>query len=175
MMGRSYGTRAHEGWTLSDYELTHGTILRRIVAFVLDGVIVAVISAMLWVILFLFGLLTLGLGMPLLGLLPVVPLLYNWFSVLSPLSATPGQALMGLVVRRDADLGPPEPLAALVWVLVFYVSLALSGIPLLLALFTARRRTAHDIAAELVVVRAQALTRAAASWNMPPAGGPPFA
>lgn len=142
---------------ISDQEMTQGTIVRRIGAFLIDGVVVLIVWKVLAVAFFLFGLVTLGLGMGLLGLLPIVPPLYNWLSLLSPLSATPGQALLGLQVRRDSDLGPPGGLAALIWVLGFYVSLALSGVPLALALFSARRRTLHDIASGLVVVRADAL------------------
>ena len=156
------------------YDLTRGTLTRRIVAFVLDGVILLIGVKLLAALLFVFGIITLGLGMPLLSLLPVVPLLYNWLSLLSPLSATPGQAMVGLAVRRDADLGPPGGLAALVWVLGFYVSLALSGLPLLLALLTERKRTAHDLISGLVVVRAEALTRGPGFWNMR-AGGSPYA
>jgi len=156
------------------WALTHGTIWRRIVAFVLDGIIVLILVKAIAVVLILFGVVTLGLGLPLLALLPTVPVFYNWLTVMSGLSATPGQALMGLVVRRDEDLGPPGGFAALIWVIGFYVSLALSGLPLLLALFSARRRTAHDVIAGLVVVRAEALTGSAWSWNMR-AGGPPFA
>ena len=117
--------------------------------------------------LFLFGILTLGLGMPLLALLPFIPALYNWLSVISPLSATPGQALLGLSLRRDADLGPLDAFAAAIWVMGFYVSLALSGLPMLVALFNARSRTLHDIAAGLVVIRARALTEAVGAPNMP--------
>ena len=155
-------------------DLTRGTRTRRIVAFVLDGLILLIGVKLLAAALFVFGVITLGLGMPLLSLLPVVPLLYNWLSLLSPLSATPGQAMVGLAVRRDADLGPPGGLAALVWVLGFYVSLALSGLPLLLALFTEGKRTGHDLLSGLVVVRARALTGGPRFWNMR-AGGSPFA
>ncbi|MDA8249578.1 MAG: RDD family protein [Rhodospirillales bacterium] len=156
------------------YELIRGTRLRRIVAFLLDGLILAIGIRLLAGVLFLFGIVTLGLGMPLFGLLPVVPLLYNWLSLLSGLSATPGQAMMGLIVRRNDDLGPPGALAALVWVIGFYVSLALSGLPLLLALFTEGKRTGHDLLSGLVVVRARALTGGPRFWNMR-AGGSPFA
>lgn len=156
---------------MEDDILTSGTIGRRLVGFVIDGIIVLVIWKLLAVALFIFGILTLGLGLPLLAMLPAVPPLYNWFSLISPLSATPGQAAMGLVVRRDDDFGPPGPLAAAIWVGGFYLSLALSGLPLLAALFSPRRRTLHDIAAGLVVVRSRALTAATGFWNMAP-GGP---
>jgi len=154
--------------------LLRGTRTRRVIAFLLDGVIVLILWKLLAVALFLFGIVTLGLGMPLLGLLPVLPFFYNWLSLLSGLSATPGQAMMGLIVRRDADLGRPDGLAALVWVIGFYVSVALSGIPFLLALLTVHKRTGHDLVSGLVVVRARALTRGPGFWNMA-AGGSPYA
>ena len=156
------------------YALIRGTITRRLLAFVLDALILFMVVRLLGGVLTVFGIVTLGLGMPLLGVLPVVPVLYNWISLLSPLSATPGQAMMGLIVRRDRDLGPPGAIAALIWVAGFYVSLAFSGLPLLLALFTLRRRTAHDLLAGLVVVRARALTGGPGYWNMR-MGGSPFA
>lgn len=92
---------------ISDQEMTQGTIVRRIGAFLIDGVVVLIVWKVLAVAFFLFGLVTLGLGMGLLGLLPIVPPLYNWLSLLSPLSATPGQALLGLQVHRDSILVRP--------------------------------------------------------------------
>ena len=74
--------------------------------------------------------------------------------VAGPASATPGQQALGLVVRRNDDLGRPTPLQALVFTLVFYLTLATTGLLLLFALFTVRQRTLHDLASGLVVVRA---------------------
>lgn len=159
---------------ISDADLTGGILLRRVFAFLLDGVIVLLIWKLAAICLVLFGILTLGLGMPLLALLPFVPAAYNWLSLLSPLSATPGQALMGLRIVRNEDLGAPGGFAAIIWVLGFYLSLALSGLPLLLALFDARHRTFHDFASGLVVVRARALTPTSGFENMS-TGGPPYA
>ena len=158
---------------VSDAEMTGGTLGRRMVAFLADGIILLIVCKALAALLFVFGILTLGLGLPLLALLPVVPPLYNWLAIASPLSATPGQALLGLSVRRNDDLGPPGGGAALVFVLGFYLSLALSGLPLLLALFSSRHRTFHDFASGLVVVRSRALTSAPGFWNMPAGGSPP--
>jgi uncharacterized RDD family membrane protein YckC len=162
-----------DAWAM-EAMLSRGTIPRRILAFVADGVVVLVITKVLAVIFFMFGILTLGLAMPLLALLPFVAPLYNWLSLVSPLCATPGQALLGLTVRDHVDLGPPSMPAALVWTVGFYASLALSGLPLLLALFTPRHRTAHDILSGLVVVRVRALTGWLGPWNIS-AGGPPDA
>jgi uncharacterized RDD family membrane protein YckC len=55
----------------------------------------------------------------------------------------------------------------LVSVLLFYLTLATSGLLLLVALFTLRHRTLHDILSGLVVVRVRALTAGAGGWNMP--------
>ena len=76
-----------------------------------------------------------------------------------------------MIVRRDDDLGRPTLVQAFVFTLVFYLTLAATGLLLLIALFTVRHRTLHDLASGLVVVRAQALTRALGSWNMQ--GGSP--
>ncbi len=162
-----------EAWLL-EAMLSEGTIARRIAGFVVDGVLVLIITKFLAVGFFLFGILTLGLGMPLLGLLPFVAPAYNWLSLISPLAATPGQALFGLTVRDADNLAPPTALAALVWTAGFYASLALGGAPLLLVLFTARRRTLHDLLSGLVVVRARALTGWLGPWNIS-SGGPPAA
>ena len=58
---------------------------------------------------------------------------------------------------------------------MFYVTLATTGLLLLVALFTVRQRTLHDLASGLVVVRVArgALTRGPGSWNMH--GGSPYA
>jgi uncharacterized RDD family membrane protein YckC len=77
--------------------------------------------------------------------------------------------MMGLMVRRDADLGPPTGLQALASVLVFYLTLATSGLLLVVALFTRRHRTLHDLISGLVVVRVSAmrtLTEPRGRWNM---------
>lgn len=148
--------------------LAQGVLTRRVLAFVVDGLLCTAVIAVLWVMLLGFGLLTLGLGLPLLGLLPAVPFLYNWLSLCSPLSATPGQRLLGLVVRRDADLGPPTPLEALIWTVGFVVTISLGAVWFAAALITVRHRALHDIAAGLCVVRRQALTARPVAVN---AGG----
>lgn len=148
-----------------DEWLTEGVRSRRIVAWLLDVLLIGLIVVALWFLLMLFGLMTLGLGFPLMGILPFIPFCYHFLFVAGS-SATPGQQALGLIVRRNDDLGPPTPLQALVYTLVFYLTLALTGLLLLIALFTVRKRTLHDIASDLVVVRVRALTGGFGSWNM---------
>jgi uncharacterized RDD family membrane protein YckC len=154
---------------VDDDFLTGGVMSRRCVAWVFDIFLIAVLMWVLWWVLVMFGLLTLGLGFGAMSILPFVPFCYNFLSLLGSSSATPGQQMMGLTVRRDYDLGPPTGLQALASVLLFYVTLATSGLLLVVALFTRRHRTLHDLVSGLVVVRVRAiqtLTASGAGWNM---------
>jgi uncharacterized RDD family membrane protein YckC len=158
---------------IDDYWLTEGVLARRVFAWLIDVLLIGLIVAALWLVLLLFGVLTLGLGLPLLGALPFVPFCYHLLFVAAPASATPGQQALGLVVRRNDDLGRPTPVQALIYTLLFYLTLATTGLLLLFALFTIRHRTLHDLASGLVVVRARALTGGLGSWNMQ--SGSPYA
>lgn len=156
--------------------LTRGVMLRRVFAWFIDLLLLALILLVLWVVLMLFGLLTLGLGLPLLGVLPFVPFCYHILFLAGPSSATPGQQMLGLVVRRNDDFGRPSPLQAVISTIVFYLTLSTSGLLLLVALITLRRRTLHDLVSGLVVVRAEAmqpLTPPFGYGNIP--GGSPYA
>jgi len=158
---------------IDDYWLTEGVMTRRVFAWLLDVLLIALMLGALWFLLLLFGVLTLGLGLPLLGILPFVPFCYHLLFVAGAAAATPGQQALGLAVRRDDDLGRPSFAQAFVYTLGFYLTLATTGLLLLVALFTVRHRTLHDLASGLVVVRARALTQAFGSWNMQ--GGSPYA
>ncbi len=157
----SYTTAMQE-----DDWLTRGVLIRRMLAWVVDVLVIGALAGMLWTVLFTFGMVTLGLGLPLLGILPLVPFLYHILFLASPLSATPGQTLFGLTVRRDEDFSRPSLLAAVISTLLFYLTLATSGLLLLVALFTVRKRTLHDLLSGLVVVRERALTPASGAWNI---------
>lgn len=139
--------------TVRDEAFIAGVMSRRCLAWLLDAVLIGLLVGVLCLVLLLFGLLTFGLGFGALAVLPAVPFLYHFVSLVRPASATPGQAMMGLTVRRDEDLGPPTGLQALIFTVVFYLTMATSGLLLLIALFTVRHRTLHDLASDLVVVR----------------------
>lgn len=154
-----------------DYRLTAGVPLRRAFAWCVDGALIALAVFLLWLALLAFGLLTLGLGLPLLGLLPVVPFAYHALLMSGHRDATPGQRLLGLRVRREADLGPPTLAAALVFTVGLYLTLAAGAVWLVVALVARRHRALHDMASGLIVVRADALPSALTwrgeGWNMP--------
>ncbi|HVC62425.1 MAG TPA: RDD family protein [Acetobacteraceae bacterium] len=138
--------------------LTQGVVTRRVFAWFLDLLLLALIMLVLWLALMLFGLLTLGLGFPMLGLLPFVPFCYNVLFLAAPSSATPGQRMLGLLVRRNDDLGRPTALQAVISTIVFYLTFAPPlDLLLLIVLVTVRRRALHDLASGLVVVRTEAV------------------
>jgi len=152
-----------------DEAFIEGVMARRCLAWLIDLVLICLVLVALWIVLLLFGLLTLGLGFGAMAVLPAVTFLYHFLSLLRSSSATPGQALLGLTVRRDEDLGPPTGLQALIFTLVFYLTMATSGLLLLIALFTVRHRTLHDLASDLVVVRRHTFNtwcrQTGAVWN----------
>lgn len=146
--------------------LTEGVLLRRVWAWLIDIVAIAILATLLWLVVFALGLLTLGLGFGLMAVLPLIPLLYHTLFLLGDRTATPGQALLGLTVRRDRDLGPPDLVQAILFTGGLWLTLSIGLWPLLAALFTDRKRALHDIVSGLVVVRSEALTRDEAFANM---------
>ncbi len=160
----------------NEYLLIQGVVLRRVIGWFVDLLLLALILVVLWVVFMVFGLLTLGLGFPLLGVLPFVPFCYHILFLAGPSSGTPGQRIMGLLVRRNDDFGQPTAPQAVISTIVFYLTLATSGLLLLVVLVTDRRRTLHDLVSGLVVVRAtamQPLTPPFGYGNIP--GGSPYA
>ncbi len=93
---------------IEDDLLTRGVLTRRLLAWCVDVFLLAIVLAAFWTSGLVFGIMTLGFGLPLLGLMPLVPLAYHCLFMASGLSATPGQALMGLRVRRNDDMGRPK-------------------------------------------------------------------
>ena len=157
------------GQYVDDDFLVSGALSRRCLAWCVDFCLLGVLVAAAWIVLAMFGLLTFGLGFSALSLLPLIPFLYHVLSLLSGPTATPGQQMLGLTVRRDADLGPPTPFQVLISVLAFYLTLATSGLLLLVTPFTLRHRALHDLVSGLVVVRVQAMQALTASnqgWNI---------
>jgi uncharacterized RDD family membrane protein YckC len=85
--------------------------------------------------------------------LTLIPISYHSLLIGGPRSATFGQRLFGVEVRR-LDGGRPSLLQALVQTILFYVSMMmLSPLVLLVALFNRRKRALHDILAGTLTLR----------------------
>lgn len=136
-----------------------GVLRRRIAASVIDALFVVALSWLVWGGAMLITFLTIGLagGLLLLPWALLLPIAYGTLFIASPLSATPGQALMGLVVRSDTDGAAPSLGQALTSATLYALSWAMGGVPLLAAFFSARGRTMHDLFSGTLVARAALL------------------
>lgn len=138
-----------------------GVLRRRIVAWAIDAALVLMLSWVAWGGAALLAVFTIGLagGLLLLPWAMILPILYGTLSISSPLSATPGQAVMGLAVRSDADGAAPTLGQAFTSTTLYALSWAAGGLPLLAPLFSGRSRTLHDLFSGTLVVRSAVLAR----------------
>ena len=140
-----------------DEVLTSGVLSRRLLAWVLDWILVGILIGGFLFMATIFTVLTLGLGSGIYFLLPIIPSAYSWLSVASSLSATPGQAMAGLAIVDNESLRRPNAGQAMVWIIGYLLTLSLLFLLLGIAIFSTRHRTLHDILANLVVVRRRAV------------------
>lgn len=125
---------------LSRPELFDGVMFRRVIAYLIDVTILSGAVLFLWFLVVV----TLGLLGPIAALVtPVIPIAYHSLLIGGPNSATIGMRMMGIEVRR-LDGGRPDFGLALIQTLLFYATLALTGLLLIVALFNDRRRCLHD-------------------------------
>jgi uncharacterized RDD family membrane protein YckC len=136
----------------ADALLTRGVLARRFCAFIVDLLLIGVLSWMLAIGILIFGILTLGLGWLMFHIIPLIPFAYYTLLV-GGSSGTPGQRLFGVSVRQDPGLRRPSLPQAFVWTLLMWVSFLLACLPFALALFNPRHRAPHDLFAGLVVIR----------------------
>ncbi|SIQ54115.1 MULTISPECIES: RDD family protein [Acidiphilium] len=151
-----------------DAWLTRDVWPRRIIAFIIDIILIAVLGTVLAWVIAVLGILTLGLGFLLFHLMPLIPAIYYVAWLCTRSAATPGQRLLGLTLRQDDTLSLPVPARpslaqAIAWTVLLYLCFALSMIPFLLVLITRRHRALHDLLSGLTLVHAAALNRAPAA------------
>jgi uncharacterized RDD family membrane protein YckC len=129
---------------------------RRAVAFLIDAVVLSIALGLAYALVFVVGLLTLGLGFLLFGVVfPAVVL--GYYAVFLGDGATPGMRAMGLAMRQYSGARPGWIVAA-AHALLFYVSMTvLTPLVLLYALLDRRRRLLHDVLTDAVVIDAGVL------------------
>lgn len=137
-------------------ELFEGVLARRVIAFVIDFVLIAIPVVLAAMFIFAFGIVTLGLGFALYWLLPpgtvVWALIYFGATLGGPRSATIGMRVMNLEMRTWYG-APAYFVLGAVHAIVFWVSIsALTPFVLLVAFFNDRRRLLHDILLGTVVI-----------------------
>lgn len=142
-----------------DVRLTEGVISRRFWAYLIDLFVVAIWIVLISIAIFLFGLLTLGLGWGLFVLLPLTALtfvFYNAVTIGGPNQATVGMRTMGLRVVDPSSGRPVSMLAAAVHALLFYVAIStflLWACDVLIGFFRDDRRFLRDLLTNMLVIR----------------------
>jgi len=154
--GVSLGTRPHAYDPVANPELFEGVLARRVVAFVIDVSIIAIPLILAWIFIFVFGLVTFGLGWFLFWLLSpasvIWALVYYGMTMGSPASASIGMRAMELEMRTWYG-APAYFVLGAVHAIVFWVSVSvLTPLILLLGFFNGRRRLLHDILVGTVIV-----------------------
>jgi uncharacterized RDD family membrane protein YckC len=140
--------------SLDDVRLYEGVRTRRIIAVMIDYLIVAMLTIPVAILVFFLGILTLGLGWMLFSILvPAVAILYIWTTLGSTDQATTGMKLMGIRLDR-LDGRPIDGMTAVVHTVLFWAgNVILTPLILLVALFSDRKRTLHDLLLGTVVTR----------------------
>jgi uncharacterized RDD family membrane protein YckC len=144
-------------------ELFDGVLPRRFVAFVIDVIILAIPLIVASIFIFVFGIVTLGLGWALYGLLSpmavVWALIYYGYTLGGPASATIGMRAMEIEMRTWYG-APSYFVLGAVHAVVYWISVSmLTPLILLVGFFNARGRLLHDILVGTVVINN--VTRAA--------------
>ena len=142
---------------VDDDSLTWGVPNRRVAAFLIDWLLIALVTMIVSVVFAIIHVMTLGLLHGPAHLILIIGLIYEAGWIASPAMATPGQTAVGLSTRRSDDLGRPTLVQAIAFTGLLYLTLAAGVIWLAVAFFTHRRRAIHDMISGLVVVRAGAL------------------
>ena len=137
-------------------ELFRGVLARRVVAFLIDLVVLSVPVILACLFIALFGVVTLGLGWALFWLVSpasvVWAVIYYGASLGGPHSATLGMRVMDLELRTWYGAPGYFVLGAMHAVL-FWISVSiLSPLVVLVGLFNGRRRLLHDILLGTVVI-----------------------
>ncbi len=159
-IGASVDVKPHATDPALQPEYFVGVLSRRVMAFVVDVIIITAPLVLAVLFISVFGLLTLGLGWGLFFLLSpatvIWPIVYYGMTLGGPHSATVGMRAMGLEMRTWYG-SPTYFVLGAVHAILFWVSVSfLTPLVLLVALFNDRRRLLHDLVMGTVVVNNEA-------------------
>ena len=172
-IGLTVEVKPHAYDPIAQPELFEGVLARRVVAFLIDVVVITVPLLFLAVFIFMFGLVTLGLGWFLFlfyGPIAVIwALVYYGLTFGSPASATVGMRMVDLEMRTWYG-APCYFVLGAVHAIAFWLAVSfLTPFILLVALFNDRRRLLHDMLVGTIVInnagRASALRSASRPFD----------
>ena len=159
------GVQPHAFDPVLQPELFRGVLTRRVFAFLIDLVVLAVPVILGYLFIAVFGVITLGLGWMLFWLAwpatVIWAVVYYGASLGGPYSATLGMRVMDLELRTWYGAPGYFVLGAMHAVL-FWISISfLTPLILLVGLFNGRRRLLHDIVLGTVVINSSVRTQTA--------------
>ena len=164
-IGVSIELKPHAYDPVANPELFDGVLARRCIAFLIDITIITIPVLFAAVFIFIFGLVTLGLGWALFWLLSPAAVFwgiaYYGFTFAGPASATIGMRIMDIEMRTWYG-APAYFVLGAVHAIVFWLAVSfLTPFILLIAFFNRRRRLLHDMLVGTIVInndkRAQVL------------------
>jgi uncharacterized RDD family membrane protein YckC len=167
-IGVSIELKPHAYDPVTHPELFEGVLSRRLIAFIIDVLIIGIPVLFATIFIFIFGIVTLGLGWALYYLLSPATVIwaicYYGLTFGSPASATIGMRVMDLEMRTWYG-APAYFVLGAVHAIVFWVTISfLTPLILVVGFLNERRRLLHDIIVGTVVVnnpvRAEALRAA---------------
>ena len=137
-------------------ELFEGVLARRLIAFVIDVLVITIPVIFAGMFILMFGLITLGLGWVLFWLLPSASVIwavcYYGITLGGPASATLGMRVVDIEMRTWYG-APCYFLLGAVHAIAFWVSFsALTPLVLVVGLINERRRLLHDLLLGTVVI-----------------------
>ena len=155
-IGVSIELKPHAYDPATSPELFEGVVARRVVAFLVDFLILAVPVVFVSMFIFVVGIVTFGLGFLFYGLLwpgmVIWAIVYYGMTLGSPASATIGMRIMEIEMRTWYG-SPAYFVLGAVHAVVFWVTVsAITPLILLVCLFNGRRRCLHDILVGTVVI-----------------------
>jgi uncharacterized RDD family membrane protein YckC len=137
-------------------ELFEGVLARRVVAFIVDFVIISIPVVLAAMFIFAFGIVTLGLGFALYWLLPsatvIWAIVYFGVTLGGPASATFGMRVMDLEMRTWYGAPAYFVLGAVHAVAFWFTVSFFTPFVLLVAFFNERGRLLHDIILGTVII-----------------------
>ena len=155
-IGVSIELKPHAYDPATSPELFEGVVARRVVAFLIDFLILAVPVVFVSMFIFVVGIVTFGLGFLLYGLLwpgmVIWAIVYYGMTLGSPASATVGMRIMEIEMRTWYG-SPAYFVLGAVHAVVFWITVsAITPLILLVCLFNHRRRCLHDILVGTVII-----------------------
>jgi uncharacterized RDD family membrane protein YckC len=137
-----------------DSRAYEGVLTKRIMAFIVDYLLILLLCIPAAIVLFVFSIITLGLGFmlfPALFVLVAIP--YFGFTLGGSSQASPGMKMMGLAMTRSSGRQVDFLLSTVHIVLFWIVNSILTPLVLLVGLFTERSRLVHDFLLGTTIVR----------------------